>query len=157
MDRCSNTVVSWPLILKWWWRESCRDVFSHQSRAACLFVAPVFILHFSLSLNLFAKIPNGPIHVNATFLMFICTVHIEICSSAISHNTPQYIPIACPRAFCPKGSWETDTPWGCCFHSLREKHSREAEREQQSGSGSSSMSLFAWCHYNGNMHKWEKA
>lgn len=152
-------MVSWPLKLKWWWRESlflpCGDVFSHQSRADCLFLAPLFIFYFSLSLNLFAKIPNGQIHVNAIFLMFIYTVHIEICSSAISHNTPQYIPIACPRAFCPKGSWETDTPWGCCFHSLREKHSREAEREQQSGS--SSMSLFAWCHYNGNMHKWEKA
>lgn len=101
-------------------------------------MAPLFILYFILSRNLFAKIPNGRIHVNAIFLMFIYTVHIEICSSAISHNTPQYIPIACPRAFCPKGSWETDTPWGCCFHSLREKHSREAEREQQSGGGSSS-------------------
>lgn len=99
-----------------------------QSRAAHLFVVPAFILSFSLSLNRFAKIPNGPIHFNAIFLTFIYSVHIEMCSSAISHNTPQYIPIACPRAFCPKGSWETDTPWGCCFHSLWEKHSRGRER-----------------------------
>lgn len=106
---------------------------------------------FSLSLDLFAKIPNGLIQPLPSLHLSI--VFISRC--AASPFPPQYIPIACPRAFCPKGSWDTNTPWGCCFHSLWEKHSREKEREQQRGG--SSISLFAWCHYNGNMHKWEKA
>lgn len=52
-------------------------------------------------------------------------------SSAISHNTPQFIPTVCPQAFCPKGSWERGSPWGCCFHCLREKHERERGRKRE--------------------------
>lgn len=58
--------------------------------------------------------------------LHVSVVFIVRCG-ALLHNTPQWIPTACPRAFCPKGSWDTNTPWGGCFHSLRENDSRDRE------------------------------
>lgn len=94
----------------------------------CLYYSSYF---FSFSPNLFARIPNGLILFNLCFLyIYLWCLYWDVQLSFPPHNTPLYIPIACPQAFCPKGSWDMNTPWGCCFHSLWEKHSRDREGER---------------------------
>lgn len=108
----------------------CHFPVFHQSNSSSSSMYHLLVLlALIISESLLLKSQMGPFCSSCIFFTFIYSIHIEMCSSPRSHNTPQYIPIACPQAFCPKGSWDTNTPWGCCFHSLWEKHSRERRAE----------------------------
>lgn len=118
-----------------------------------LLISHCFVIALHFSKTFFSKIPDGPI-LFKHYLLYIYLWYLfwDVWLSFSTRCIPQYIPLACPRAFCPRAHGMWILPGAGVFTAC-ERSTRE--REQQKGS--SSVSLFAWCDYNGNMHKWEKA
>lgn len=82
----------------------------------------MFLHHLWISV----KIPKW-----ANFIQSLSALHLsivyyfEICHSLFSAKHPSVHPPSVSSGLLPWGSWDTSTPWGWCFHSLWEKHSRE--------------------------------